>query len=430
MGTVKANTRTSRWLLLQSRQRGDAYNLSHNFLSFIVDIFINPLRRIFLPYLSYNVDKSIYSAATVVIFTRSKRTLEKICLRLWRRFSNDLCDAQSMARHFEYVREGLEINRKFAPGVYLGVACVKRPKPNWNKVTEWREVERGKLITNPIWNIMAEQYEWTGNIEYAFVMKCLPQSWRLDNQLQSKKLANERSMRFLAQEIAYMHKNLETSKQAMGTPQGIQSKLNLNLSLLQSILPHVHCDIKQKENYKHLINIMKKAYIYFIPSFNERYKNSHIKRCHGDLKAANLWIRPAFTWPWHWSIGTKRFKKQLLALDCIDFNAKFCNIDTLSDIAMLAIDIEMYLMNYNCIESAVHLVGCFLTTYLERVGEDSQQVQPLLEYYLTEKAIVCACISVLYEKNAGRAKKYLDVAMAHAKKLQASFASCKQEGTV
>lgn len=428
MNTVKAATRLPWEPVSQSKQRRNVSDTVKKIFSQIANC-LHPLLRWILPYLSYTIDKYICSPASIVIFTRSKRTLQKICLRMWRRFSNDLCDAQRAVRHVEYVREGLEFNRKFAPGVYLGIACVKKPKPNWNKVTEWRGVERGKLISNPAWDSLVEQEECMENVEYAFVMKCLPESWRLGEQLLSKKLANEHSMQFLAKEIALMHKSLEPSKQFMGSSQRVKSKLNLNMLLLKSILPYITSSYKE-ENYKSLIFLMKEAFDCSSFLFEVRYRDGHIKRCHGDLKAANLWIRPALTWPWYWSIGTKIFKRQLLALDCIDFNAEFCNIDTLSDIAMLAIDIEMHLMNSNCRESAVHLAGCFLTTYLKIVGEDSERVQPLLEYYLTEKAVVCACICVLYEKNYDRAKKYLDVAVAHAKKLQTCSILCKQEGTV
>jgi hypothetical protein len=41
-----------------------------------------------------------------------------------------------------------------------------------------------------------------------------------------------------------------------------------------------------------------------------------------------------------------------------------------------------------------------------------------LEYYMTEKAMICAFMSILYDQLPTLGEKYLDVAFAHAQKLQ------------
>jgi len=42
----------------------------------------------------------------------------------------------------------------------------------------------------------------------------------------------------------------------------------------------------------------------------------------------------------------------------------------------------------------------------------------LLEYYMTEKAMICAFMSILYDQLPTLGEKYLDVAFAHAQRLQ------------
>src|SRR5260370_41514472 len=120
------------------------------------------------------------------------------------------------------------------------------------------------------------------------------------------------------------------------------------------------------------------------------------KRCHGDLKATNLWVRPKSSLG-----GLKKNGQELIALDCVDFNPDFCHIDTLSDVAMLAIDIEMHLTSKtdNSINARFgqKLAEHFLYTYLEEAKERSEAVWPLLEYYMTEKSMVCAYVSILYD---------------------------------
>ena len=158
-----------------------------------------------------------------------------------------------------------------------------------------------------------------------------------------------------------------------------------------------------------LLEQVGKVHLY---DFNKRYREGHIKRCHGDLKAANLWVCPPD--------NDSQAQERLIPLDCVDFNPEFCNIDTLSDVAMLAIDLEMRLGNPvgngNEKLSGQQLARHFLHTYLKASGE-SETVWPLLEYYMTEKAMVCAYMSVQYDGLPTLGEKYLEVVLTHAKEL-------------
>jgi len=160
--------------------------------------------------------------------------------------------------------------------------------------------------------------------------------------------------------------------------------------------------------------------------FTQRYQNSHIKRCHGDLKATNLWVRPAKTL----FFGLKKYPQQLLALDCIDFNPEFCHIDTLSDVAMLAVDIEMHFTNwtgaYKDLEYAQNFANVFLDRYLREIQEYSMDAWPLLRYYMTEKAMVCAYVSILYDGQPELGERYLDIAYVHAQQLGKPIESSAQ----
>lgn len=114
---------------------------------------------------------------------------------------------------------------------------------------------------------------------------------------------------------------------------------------------------------------------------------------------------------------------RLLALDCIDFNPDFCHIDTLSDIAMLAIDLEMHLSKQQNPRADAHrarnFTMHFLETYLNETGENSIMTWDLLQYYMLEKAIVCAFMCALHDKyvknkeNLMSCLKYLDLFLTH-----------------
>lgn len=370
-------------------------------MSPLARLFLNaipPLARLFLSYLPYTVEAHIFSPATEVIFTRSKRTHQKICLKLWQPWKDELYDTQDIAKCTEYLLEGLVFNRRFAPKVYLGIAPIKPESQG--------EIKRGQLITHP------EKRNLNLTVPYALVMKRLRDKQRLDNQLQhvyQKTRSPEKFMRFLATNVADMHTQVAPSTLTFGTPDSIMAKLLLNKTLFVRTLKQL-ADAKMINKigqYEPVIEILEKAFVRYSADFETRFKEGYIKRCHGDLKATNLWISHDYPLIW---------RKRLLALDCIDFRPEFCHIDTLSDVAMLAIDLEMHLSSL-CKEKAWHYTQYFLEVYMKHAKDDKQVSWALLEYYLTEKAMVFACISTLYDKRPLSGKQYLDTALLHAQKL-------------
>ncbi len=93
---------------------------------------------------------------------------------------------------------------------------------------------------------------------------------------------------------------------------------------------------------------------------------------------------------------------------------------------MLAIDLEMHLSDWLKMSSnrqeGEALTRYFLKCYLGEMKEDSEEnsrvLWSLLEYYMTEKSMVCAYVSILYDERPVIGKKYLEVALAHAQRLE------------
>ena len=175
------------------------------------------------------------------------------------------------------------------------------------------------------------------------------------------------------------------------------------------------------EKYIWISNLMVHANREYVDLFKQRYDSHCIKRCHGDLKTTNLWIKPEGSY----LFGLIKKPRQLFAIDCIDFNPEFCHIDMLSDVAMLAIDLEMHLLtdwlkaNSSSNEKdGKSLIEYFLDCYLREMAEDGEKWNPLLEYYMTEKSMVCAYVSILYDERPYIGKKYLEVAHIHAQQLE------------
>src|SRR5579884_2555942 len=211
-------------------------------------------------------------------------------------------------------------------------------------------------------------------------------------------------MEFLAKEVARLHRLTKKSFLGKGSHQSISNKLAFNKSFFQKTMEHLSslgCDIS---NYSEIFDTMEKALISLKTAFQARFDQGHIRECHGDLKLENLWIQPA---------SYKELQQKLFALDCIDFNPDFYHIDTLSDAAMLVMDLQIHLQPEDR-----NLVEVFITTYLQEMAEDGRFARSILMYYTAEKAIVCANVSILLDNNPDRGLKCLVLAKELVKELK------------
>lgn len=362
----------------------------------------------YYPKLFYPIEDEIISASTRVIFTRSKHNNQQICLKLWQLYDQKVCNEKLVTRDINYLLEGFEFNLRFAPDIYLGIVPVELSNDKKN-------ILRGRLIEKP------EKCQLKTGVEYALMMRRLEEKYRLDFQLKQrgKGIATRAGMEFLAREVALMHVQLDQSPHYIGGSVSILSKLKINIELFDEALNKSPNGYKHLEKYKWISNFMMQACKTYTNYFEQRREENHIRRCHGDLKATNLWIFPEKR---AYFLGMMKRSQQLIALDCVDFNPDFCHIDTLSDVAMLAIDLEMHVTksfdksidNYHGQKLAKH----FLHSYLREIRETSIIAWPLLEYYLTEKGMVCAYVSILYDNHSEQGEKYLNIALIHARRLE------------
>jgi hypothetical protein len=97
---------------------------------------------------------------------------------------------------------------------------------------------------------------------------------------------------------------------------------------------------------------------------------------------------------------------------------------------MLAVDIEMHFTNwtgaYKDLEYAQNFANVFLDRYLRQMQEYNMDAWPLLRYYMTEKALVCAYVSILYDGQPELGDRYLDIAYVHAQQLGKPIESSAQ----
>lgn len=345
---------------------------------------------------------TISSSATQIFYIHDKE--KTLCVKRWLPCQNLLYTTIDNTMCSAYTFNGLNFNRLFAPDVYLGIAPIEVYR---------NTVCLGSLLEQPSLD------EIQRGVEYALVMNKLPGKSRLDYQLRPNLYGNSRGMEFLANWVAEMHNRIKHHHPEMQGPSGIGStetikeKWHLNRKLFKKCLKSLPALSKEDlADYQNIELIMNKAHRYCANKryFDQRYQDQHIKRCHGDLKTTNLWIR------------SNSASSELLALDCVDFKPEFCYIDTLSDVAMLAIDIEvqiaLHTQKWPISQPIQELSYNFLCKYLDGTHEEANMlVWSLLEYYMTEKAIICAYMSILYDGKPELGTQYLKVAHTHAEKL-------------
>lgn len=360
--------------------------------------------------------KQVYPSSSANIYCVAASDLDndgKWCLKQWKSDVSPPYKVVNQEKRREILTRGLALNRLLARDVYQGIAQI---------IVRGQEVSVKCFFEQPVFPLPEPEEGY----EYALVMVNLEEEWRLDHYLHSTGLAHVGGVTLLVDEIVKLHRtllaaSLEPSPYANKDAyiEALHGKLALNIELFQQALASELGDSYQRNLYEAICRILNEAFIHCIPQLERRFEEQCVQHCHGDLKCSNLWLRPS-------AQGS-----ELLALDCVDFEPTFSFIDRLSDIAMLAVDMHARMISFNQ-QSAMMTVqpaaftSTFLHTYLAAANEQKDTIMPLLNFFLTEKAIVCAYMWVLHDHQSvletdgalAGGHSYFDVASFYAQELQ------------
>src|SRR5579883_1461687 len=334
---------------------------------------------------AYQIEERKESECAKVIFSRHIPTSICRVIKILQPYQDTRYSLETLEKRQCCQLEALRQNRRFTPEVYLGLAPVKE-----------LDLENRRLALGPVLEDPTQEMLESG-CEYALVMQRLPENDRLDHVLQKGKTAQlRRIMQLLAEKITFLHLNLalalpEQDEKQWGRNEQLQEKLLHNFHLLDLIL--TTCTDKNNEANRRLesrlFHLEEKLYAVFTTwkargYFERRVAEQHIKHCHGDLKSPNIWVFPNKRgWGQH-------IPQTALILDGADFNPSYTHIDILSDIALLADDIQAR-------TNSLSLANCLLESYLEMNGQRDEVSRAVLGYYLVEKAIVGAAVSLVYD---------------------------------
>ena len=251
-------------------------------------------------------------------------------------------DFSTLEKRYFYCREELRLNRRLAPGLYLDVVAIYGSR---------------------------EQPALQGHgpaIEYAVKMRQFPQSAQLDRLLTSHGL-DKLMIDDLAVKVADFHLSL--------APVAKESRYGDLAHVRQAVL----------EDYKHIRGTVgdqagvalldrlekwsKQQLEELSDLIGQRKRQGFVRECHGDMHLRNIAL-------WH---------HKIIIFDCIEFNRNFYQIDVVSDISFLVMDLEV-----RGEETSAHR---FLNSYLEVTGD--YEGLRLLRFYKVYRALVRAKVDAL-----------------------------------
>ncbi|MDQ2888136.1 MAG: hypothetical protein M3Y39_18865 [Chloroflexota bacterium] len=376
----------------------------------------------------YKIKNTIVSESSMIFFAFCSDTKQRVVIKILRKYEDTRYSLADPQKRLACQIEALKWNQKFTPSIYLGLGTIV--EVGLDEIEQ--EVKENRLHSLSIENITNDLQQLADishpQYEYALVMESLPKERRLDILLQKKNIDSiHEILEALVKRIVEMHVSAphadmvapESEEKPWGSYGQLQDKLLHNMGLFDNLKR------LDDQSFYRTYGWLKEALLAISKNpvwsdlFEERLERERVKRCHGDLKARNIWIELTE------NTGDAKYRVRLL--DAIDFNPSYCNIDVLSDIAMLIIDVQAvdtHLHEHNWVGTrGWDLAQFVLETYFAyaKEEEDNKATRMVLTYYLLEKALVRASISLFYDRDEypQLGPYFLRIAVRYMKQLQA-----------
>lgn len=350
-------------------------------------------------YIVYRVVGKEHSTSAYIFFVLHPHTHKHIVLKVLRKIEDERYDFSTIEKRQRCQIEAFDQNPKFTSDIYLGLAHIRETIEELERKKDTlEEIGVGPILDNP-----GKSEQSPVEKEYALLMHRLPEHCKLDNLLKTnsgyiKGETIPSYLQLLLERIYAIHTDdtifpafaTESATDQWGSVEQLRKKLQMNLSWFKGALDRSP-DLSDtynwlKESLLPVLDIKK-----YQELFEQRLAGKHIKYCHGDLKANNIWVVP-----------DEQPEACVKLLDCIDFKPLFCMIDTLSDIALLIVDIQAHTNNPD-------LANAVIDEYLRISQEEEEAARDLLAYYLVEKAFIGMVNSYIDNKNGELRMSYAKV---------------------
>ena len=255
-------------------------------------------------------------------------------------------DFSTPARRARACRREVELNRRLAPGVYLGVVPIYEKGTEFNSVPG-RKGGQGGFSLSPPGRV----------IEHAVVMRLLPQE-RLLSALLARRAAGPADLRRVARRIAAFHARAAPAAPRWRRVAALEESLRENF---RQTVPFLGRTVRGDDyllvwDYNRDFLERRRALL------EKRSREGRIRDGHGDLHAEHVWIGRA----------------GVLVYDCIEFSDRIRQCDVAADIAFLYMDLLHH--------RRPDLATALMEEYLRRTGD--WEVRLLVPFYACYRAVV------------------------------------------
>lgn len=353
---------------------------------------------------SYKIELIQDSESAIILFLRQLPTEKQVVIKILNKYMDTRYNLDKRVERQKCQLKALYWNREFTPTIYAGIARICGIDP------QRANIYIDEIIPKP------EEEMLDPHAEYGLVIQELPQDRRLDNLLVKERNSTrllESYVEILAKRIVHFHEEVNPlivpssiGNTHWGSIEQLKEKLEHNLAFTDRILTKV--EPKYYNFYEHWLTSIRNTLTSILEQeryqncFKQRVRQGFIKRCHADLKAPNIWIDSIE------SLNNEYLDTPIWILDAIDFNDLYSNIDILSDIATLIVDIEARTKSPSI---ANHL----LQKYLEFSKQHDPNARSVLNYYLVEKALVGAILAIGYDDLPELGLSFLEIAGTRSK---------------
>lgn len=260
-------------------------------------------------------------------------------------------DYSSLEKRRHFSREEVRLNRRLAPGIYLGVLPILRRESGYALGDEGSHHEASEIA------------------EYAVKMRRLPED-RILEGLVSKKQVGKQEIAKIAARLVQFHAEASSERaDTYGTSSSISKAVIGNL---EECAPCVG-ETLSREEFERISNFLRGFIATNETLFAERVADGRVREGHGDLRCEHICLA-----------------EQIVAFDCVEFSERLRYGDVASDLAFLAMDLDRL--------EAPELADELVAAYTEQTHD--KHLAKLMRFYKCHRAMVRGKVSTLKSQEA------------------------------